>query len=180
MVAPGPAEAGFPTLSANTGGQGWGTRCARDDRVEERGAFVSPTLCANTRRKGWGTRGLRLPLTMFGVAQDDTRAVAVLIRHARRRGVDVLGTQAVKQRLLLSGEEAQLQPAEDVIHDGLGVANVLVTAPAAGLEAGVRKLFAHQLERHAVLQGQRRGAGEAIHQAADGRAFLGHGDEDLA
>ena len=24
------------------------------------------------------------------------------------------------------------------------------------------------------------GAGEAVHQAADGRAFLGHGDEDLA
>ena len=55
-----------------------------------------------------------------------------------------------------------------------------IVAPAAGLEAGVRELLAQQLERHAVLQRERRGAGEAVHQAADGRAFLGHGDEQLA
>ena len=100
MVAPGPAEAGFPTLSANTSGQGWGTGCARDDKLGRIVAVIGV---------------LRLPLTMFGVAQDDTRngfvrAVAILVRHARRRGVDVLGTQAVEQRLLLAGEEAQLQP----------------------------------------------------------------------
>src|SRR5208337_4502059 len=57
--------------------------------------------------------------------------------------------------------------------------DVLVMAPAAGLEAGVGELLAHQLERYAVLQGERRGAGKAVHEAADGRAFLGHGDEQL-
>ena len=55
-----------------------------------------------------------------------------------------------------------------------------ILAPAAGLEAGVRELFAEQLERHAVLQGDGDGQGEAVHQAADGGAFLGHGDEDFA
>src|SRR5208337_111695 len=116
-----------------------------------------------------------------GLKPGTTRAsaVTILVRQARRRSVDVLGTQAVEQRLLLAGEEAQLQPAEDVIHDGLGVADVLVVAPAAGLEAGVGELVAQQLERHAVLQGERHGAGKAVHEAADGRAFLGHGDEQL-
>ena len=52
--------------------------------------------------------------------------------------------------------------------------------PAAGLEAGVRELVAQQLQRHAVLQRDGDGAGKAVHQAADGGAFLGHGDEDLA
>ena len=101
----------------------------RDDITKKRRAVT----------RGWKPRTTR------------TSTVAVLVRDARRRGVNVLGTQAVEQRLLLAGQEAQLQPAEDVIHDRLGVANVLVMAPAARLEAGVRELFAHQLERHAVL-----------------------------
>jgi hypothetical protein len=58
MVAPGPAEAGFPTLSANTDRQRWGTRCARDDKLCGIAAVIGV---------------LRLPLTMFGVAQDATR-----------------------------------------------------------------------------------------------------------
>ena len=95
-------------------------------------------------------------------------------------GAEILGTQAVEERLLLSGEEAQLQPAEDVIHHRLGVADFRVLRPAAGLKAGVGEFLAQQLERYAVLQSDGDGAGEAVHQAADGRAFLGHGDEDLA
>jgi hypothetical protein len=52
-----------------------------------------------------------------------------------------LWPQIVKQHLLLSGK-AQLEPAEDVIHDRLGVADVGIAAPAAGFEARVRKFFA--------------------------------------
>jgi hypothetical protein len=58
MVAPGPAEAGFPTLSANTGRQRCGARCARDGKLGGIATAIGV---------------LRLPLTMFGVAQDDTR-----------------------------------------------------------------------------------------------------------
>ncbi len=34
------------------------------------------------------------------------------------------GTQVVEEQLLLSGEEAELQPAENVVHDRLGKADV--------------------------------------------------------
>ena len=108
-------------------------------------------------RSGTAGPSPRLVMTIRGgcalaVIPERLLSVAVLIRHSRRRGVDVLGTQIVEQRLLLAGEEAQLQPAEDVIHDRLGVADVRVMGPAAGLEAGVRELVAQQLERNAVLQ----------------------------
>src|SRR5499427_10818604 len=105
--------------------------------------------------------------------------MSVLARRTGGRGIHVLRTQAFEEGLLLPGQEAQLQPAEDVIHDRLGVADIGIAAPAAGFEAGMRELFAQQLERHAVLQADGDCAGEAVHEAADGGAFLGHGDEDL-
>src|SRR5204863_4374119 len=89
-------------------------------------------------------------------------------------------SQVLKQQLLLAGEEAELQPAEDVIHDGFGKADVGIVGPATGLEARVRKLFAQHLEWYAMLQRQGDGAGKTVHQPGDGRAFLRHGDEDFA
>jgi hypothetical protein len=53
---------------------------------------------------------------------------------------------------LLAGEEAQMQPAEDVVHDRLGETDIRIVSPAAGLEAGVSKLLAHQFQRDTVLQ----------------------------
>ena len=45
----------------------------------------------------------------------------------------------------------------------------------------MRENLSHQQpQRHAVLQRQRDGGGEAVHQARDGRALLGHPHEDLA
>jgi hypothetical protein len=89
-------------------------------------------------------------------------------------------TESVGSPALLAGEEAELDPAEDVIHDGFGVADVLVAGPAGGLEAGVRELLAQDFERDAVLEGERGGGGEAVHEAGDGGAFFGHADEDFA
>ena len=83
-------------------------------------------------------------------------------------------------RAACPGEKADLDPAEDVIHDGLGVADVGVAGPAGGLEAGVGELFAEDAQGHAVLEGERDGGGEGVHEAGDGGAFLGHADEDLA
>ena len=88
--------------------------------------------------------------------------------------------QVLEQHLLLAGQEAQLEPAEDVVHDRLGEADVGGFAPAAGLEAGVGEFFAQQFQRHAVLQRDGDGAGEAVHEAGDGGAFFRHGDEDFA
>ena len=77
-------------------------------------------------------------------------------------------------------EEAELHPAEEVIHDGLGVADLFVAGPAGGLEAGVGELLAEDLEGDAVLEGEGDGGGEGVHEAGDGGAFLGHADEDFA
>src|SRR5438552_18878953 len=51
-------------------------------------------------------------------------------------------SEVLEQPLLLAGKEARLQPAEDVVHDRLGEADLGVCGPAAGLEAGVREFFA--------------------------------------
>ena len=84
------------------------------------------------------------------------------------------GGQASEEVELGAGEETDLHPAEDVIHDGFGVADLLVAGPAGGLEAGVGELRGEDLQRDAVLEGERDGGGEGIHEAGDGGAFLGH------
>src|SRR5579862_822052 len=61
-------------------------------------------------------------------------------------------SEILEQHLLLAGQESQLEPAEDVVHDRLGVADVRITAPATRLKSRVRELFAEQFQGHAVLQ----------------------------
>ena len=91
-----------------------------------------------------------------------------------------VGGEVGEEVELVSGEEAELHPAEEVIHDGFGVADLLVAGPAGGLEAGVGELLGEDLEGDAVLEGEGDGGGEGVHQAGDGGAFLGHADEDFA
>src|SRR5579863_1610640 len=107
------------------------------------------------------------------------RAVDVSYRFCCRRRAWPQA-QVLEEHLLLAGGEAQIEPAEDVVHDRLGEADVGIAAPAAGLEAGVGKLLAQQFQRHAVLQSNGDGAGEAVHEAADRRSLFGHSDEDFA
>jgi hypothetical protein len=42
---------------------------------------------------------------------------------------------------------------------------VFVAGPPGGLKAGVRELLAQDLELDSVLQGERDGGGEAVHEA---------------
>ena len=79
----------------------------------------------------------------------------------------------------MSGEEADLDPAEDVIHDGLGVSDLGVAGPSGGLEAGVGELLAEDAEGDAVLEGERDSGGEGVHESGDSGAFLGHADENF-
>src|SRR6202042_2452049 len=95
-------------------------------------------------------------------------------------GGQTLWAQVFEEELLLSGQEPDLEPAEDVVHDRLGIADVGIAGPAAGLEAGVRELLAKRLERNAILQRQRRSEREAVHEAADRGTFFRHLDEKLA
>ena len=69
-------------------------------------------------------------------------------------GDGLLGGEAAEEVELVAGEEADLDPAEDVVHDRLGVADLLVAGPAGGLEAGVGELLAEDAERHAVLESE--------------------------
>ena len=92
----------------------------------------------------------------------------------------VLGGEAGEEVELVALEEAELDPAEEVVHDGFGVADLFVAGPAGGLEAGVGELLAEDAEGDAVLEGEGDGGGEGIHEAGDGGAFFGHADEDFA
>ena len=47
-----------------------------------------------------------------------------------------------EQLTLFASNKFQFQPAEDVINEGLGVANLGIAGPTAGLEARVRELAA--------------------------------------
>src|SRR5271156_6518032 len=80
----------------------------------------------------------------------------------------------------MSGKEAQLQPAEDVIHDGFGKADLFAASPAGGLKASVGKFLTQNFERNSVLKRERDRSGKRVHQPGDGGTFLGHLDEDLA
>lgn len=81
--------------------------------------------------------------------------------------------------LLVTLKERVPEEPEDVVDDALGVRNVGVAGPAGGLEASVAELVDQGIERHTVLQGERRFGADDIHQTADGRPFLRHRDEEF-
>ena len=93
---------------------------------------------------------------------------------------EACGSEPGEERQLRAGEEAQIEPAEDVVHEALGVADLRIAGPAGGLEAGVGEFLAEHLEGNAMLQGDGDGGGEGVHQAGDGGTLLGHLDEDFA
>src|SRR5258707_12996492 len=81
------------------------------------------------------------------------------------------GTQVIEEQLLLPAEEAELEPAEDIVHDRLGEADVGIARPPAGLEASVRKLLAEKFERHPMLQRDRNRQRKTVHEPGDRRPF---------
>ena len=108
------------------------------------------------------------------------RMTALVVRASGGVVGGGLGLIEVEEGELVAGEEAELHPAEEVVHEALGVADLFVAGPAGGLEAGVGELFAEDLEGDAVLEAEGGGGGEGVHEAGDGGAFLGHADEDFA
>ena len=58
--------------------------------------------------------------------------------------------------------------------------DVVALHDAGRLEAGEGEGLDIFLQRHAILQAERDGDGEIVHQRAEGGAFLVHVDEDLA
>src|SRR4029450_3560201 len=70
---------------------------------------------------------------------------------------------------------------EDVVEDRGRVLDLGVAADEArGLEAREGEGFDELLERNAILQADRHGDGEIVHQRAEGGPFLVHIEEDFA
>ena len=78
-------------------------------------------------------------------------------------------------------EVGDRQLAEGVVEDrGRHLDGVVAAHDALRLEAGEGEGLHELLQRHAVLQADRHGDGEVVHQRAERGAFLVHVDEDLA
>ena len=85
-----------------------------------------------------------------------------------------------EQFALVTSQEPEFEPTRDVVHKRLGVADLWISRPTAGLKAHVAEFVAKHAQWHAVLQSKRDHSCEGIHQPGDGRALLRHGDEDLS
>src|SRR5258707_318844 len=83
-------------------------------------------------------------------------------------------------RLAVAGDELHGEPAENVVGDGGRIADFRIFGEAGGFEALVCELANEGFEGHAVLEGHAGEGADAVHQAADGGTFFGHGDEKLA
>src|SRR3990170_2900959 len=91
-----------------------------------------------------------------------------------------LGREDSRLLLLVGGEELLAHPAEDVVDDRLRDADVRVVRHPRGLEAHVAELRDVDLERDAVLESERDGDHERVHEAGEGRSLLGDVHEDVA
>ena len=68
----------------------------------------------------------------------------------------------------------------DVIHDGCGHLDLLVAGHGSvRFESHKRERFDEFFEWHAVLQSERDRDGKTVHEAAKGRPFLVHVEEDF-
>ena len=108
----------------------------------------------------------------------DLRTGVLCFHAGRGSGRDRPGLRGVG--FSVAFHELHAHPSEDVVHEALGERDLPVRRHALRLEPLVGELRDEALDGDAVLQGHADGRAEAVHQAADGRAFLGHGDEELA
>src|ERR1019366_375970 len=59
-----------------------------------------------------------------------------------------------EQFALITRQEPEFEPPRDVVHKRLGVADLWISRPTAGLKAHVAEFFAKHPQWHAVLQGE--------------------------
>lgn len=72
------------------------------------------------------------------------------------------------------------KPTEDIVGNGLGVGDLMISGESRGLETRVAEFIDENLQGHPVLQGIGDSASEGVHETRHRGAFLGHVDEDLA
>src|SRR5262249_50447108 len=71
------------------------------------------------------------------------------------------------------------EPTRDVIENRGNETDARIRGDAGRLESRVHQLVDEDLQRHTVLQTVRDGESEAVHDAGERGAFLGHLDEDF-
>ena len=82
-------------------------------------------------------------------------------------------------RFLVAVDELATEPAEHVIGNRGGIADIRVPGETAWLEALVGELLHQGGKRHAILQGNGSERADGVHETANRAAFLGHRDKEL-
>src|SRR6266446_44169 len=107
--------------------------------------------------------------------------------HRRRYRRDLRGRSGngccsvlAVQLQIIGGNETPAEPPRDVVEHRRNKTNVRIRGDAGRLEARVEQFVDEDLEGHAILQAERNGEGQAVHDARERRALFGHLDEDFA
>ncbi len=79
--------------------------------------------------------------------------------------------------LFVAFDELATEPSKDVIRNAGGVANIGILRKSTWLESLIGELLDQALERHSVLQSERRQSGYRVHQAANGTPLFRHLNE---
>ena len=103
------------------------------------------------------------------------------ILDAGERGLHALGGgEDVELGPLLGRQVLERHATEQVVHEGVGDADVGIVGHAGGLEAHAGERLDEAAQRHAVLEAVAHRDGEGVHDAGEGGTLLGHPHEDLA
>ena len=84
------------------------------------------------------------------------------------------------QLQIVGRDKPPAQPPREIIQHRRNKTDIRIRRNARGLKSRVHQFVDEHLEWHAVLQTERNGQREAIHDAGKRRTFLGHLDENFA
>ena len=110
-------------LRATAGGAALAAAIAGAIARHDRAAEAADRRVAHVHDVGKGVGGMDRASFQFRVSSFQRRPVQITDSGRRQTPIG-LGTQVLKQQLLLAGQEAHVQPAEDVVHDRLGEADL--------------------------------------------------------
>src|SRR3989338_2394258 len=86
----------------------------------------------------------------------------------------------VELRRFLLGKEFQCEPPRKVVHDALRKRNFRIRRHPHGLKTLMDELLTDDIERHSVLQIQRKTERQRVHDSRERGAILTHRDENFS
>ncbi len=100
-----------------------------------------------------------------------------LFNQARHGKLRLISTRRIG--FAVPGNELMSHPAEHVVDDRGSVSDSRILGEAGRFKALVGEFLDERFERDSILECHARERADAIHQSADGGAFLGHRDKQL-